>query len=121
MVKKLELLKQLPTHKKIAYTIVFTLVFAFLVGCVSAYSPDDPIVISIQYDDMASPDPDGVYFFHEDEFAQYYLPSGIHPFDVTVKYLLAGSDALPDALIDGHITIKDLDRFGIEYGTVLKD
>ena len=83
-------------------------------------SVSDPIVLAIRDECDCDRDGDGVYSFYYDEEKKerYYLKNGSCPLDVTVYYLFAEPEMLCDAMIEGHITATDLDRFDVEYMVV---
>jgi hypothetical protein len=111
MKKLKEIIKSMTIWQKIWIVAAIAICIS---GCV--FLNADPIVVSIeQNESIEVPHPGKVYSFYDDGEARYYLASGELPWDVTVHYLNQGEETLVEAINTGHITLDDLDRFGIEY------
>lgn len=86
----------------------------------------DPIVLTVRYDDPEIVggsehwDAEGkvITFYADESGTYYYLTDGTDAYDYTVIYLFGASETLPDALREGHISFSDLERFGLEYGSI---
>lgn len=106
-------------YKKIVAIVI--LIGLFVVG-LYVYATT-PIVVSIRNEnDSTTRLPEGkvfTFYAYPDRCdVSYYLTDGSNPRYVTVDYLNRRSECLTSAILEGHMSITELDRFGIEYGII---
>lgn len=111
----------MPTAKQLKIIIAVFVIIAVMLSYLNA----NPVVLSITMDDSAYDNyleqREAGYSFHSTSTGTFYTTHGIHPFSVTVNYLLAPSENLLEAFENEHITIDDLERLDFDYWFKAKD
>ena len=94
--------------KVLAFILVLVCIFT-LVAC-----SGKPIVVFIRQEGHSAAC--AIEYFYEDENYRYTFPYYGDSNFITVTYLDGSTENVVPALESGRISIKDLDRYGIEYG-----